>query len=146
MEEFKNGKYYLYGTPGKYAWHGADGFYCYISDDLENWEGPQKVFAPDETFCSDRNYWAPEVHKYNGAYYMFTTYRSSVTGHRGCTIMKSDSPEGPFVPISKNSNGEPGHPTPDDLYTIDATLYVDREGQPWMVYSKEWMTVDAEKG
>ena len=27
------GKYYLFETPGKYAWKGAGGFWCYLSDD-----------------------------------------------------------------------------------------------------------------
>ena len=30
------GKYYLFGTPGKFAWQGGAGFWCHISDDLEN--------------------------------------------------------------------------------------------------------------
>jgi GH43 family beta-xylosidase len=85
---------------------------------------------------AETNYWAPEVHKYNGAYYMFTTYRSSVTGHRGCTIMKSDSPEGPFVEITD------GHITPNDWDSIDGTFYVDPDGQPWMIFVHEWTSTD----
>ena len=26
------GKYYMYGTPGKYAWEGVGGFWCFVSD------------------------------------------------------------------------------------------------------------------
>lgn len=115
--------YYAYGTNWK--------LYKNTSGDLS---GPWKqikniVEVPEDV---DTNKWAPEVHVYNGAYYMFTTYLSKTTGHRGCTIMKSDSPEGPFVEITN------GHITPKDWDAIDGTLYVDPEGQPWMVFVHEW--------
>ena len=62
---------------------------------------------------------------------MLTTYRSAKTGHRGCTVMKSDTPEGPFKEISS------GHVTPLDWDSIDGTLYIDKDGQPWMVFVHE---------
>ena len=119
--------YYIYGT----------GWVCYknTSGSLAGeWESLGVVAErPAE---ADNNYWAPEVHKYNGTYYMFTTYHSSVTGHRGCTIMKSDSPEGPFREITN------GQITPHDWDSIDGTFYVDPEGQPWMVFVHEWTSTD----
>ncbi len=87
-----------------------------------------------------KNRWAPEVHKYKGNFYMFTTYFSSKTKHRGCTILKSSSPEGPFEEITN------GHITRADWDAIDATLYVDREGQPWMVFVHEWTCTDDKIG
>ena len=33
------GIYYLYGTRSATCWGEADGFDCYKSEDLENWEG-----------------------------------------------------------------------------------------------------------
>ena len=33
------GKYYMYGTRSATTWSYGDGFDCYISEDLENWEG-----------------------------------------------------------------------------------------------------------
>ena len=146
------------------------GWKCYKATSLEGpWEKLEIIKHSDLDSYGIKtgevsNPWAPEVHEYKGKYYMFTAYACGAHdcdykvkehmkgfwqvphGHRANIVLRADSPEGPFVPISKNANGEPGHPTPDDLYTIDATLYVDREGQPWMVYSKEWMTVDAPKG
>lgn len=157
---YHGGYYYMYGT----------GWVCYRSTSLEGpWEKIEIIKHSDlDAYgiktASVKNPWAPEIHKYNGKFYLFTTYACGAhdcdhkvkenmkgywqvpSGHRASIVLVSDSPEGPFVPISRNAEGEPGHSTPDDLYTIDATLYVDREGQPWMVYSKEWMTVDAPKG
>ena len=157
---YRDSHYYMYGT----------GWKCYKATSLEGpWEKLEIIKHSDLDSYGIKtgevsNPWAPEVHEYKGKYYMFTTYACGAHdcdykvkehmkgfwqvphGHRANIVLRADSPEGPFVPISRNANGEPGHPTPDDLYTIDATLYVDREGQPWMVYSKEWMTVDAPKG
>ena len=157
---YYNGNYYLYGT----------GWVCYRSTSLEGpWQKIEIIKHSDLDkygikTATTSNPWAPELHQYNGKFYLFTTYACGAHdcdykvkesmkggwqvpgGHRACIALVAESPEGPFVPISKNADGELGHSTPEDLYTIDATLYVDREGQPWMVYSKEWMTVDAPKG
>ena len=119
----EDGVYYAYGT----------GWVCYknTSGDLAGeWKSLGRVVTvpEDATDC----YWAPEVHKYNGAFYMFTTYKSSKNGHRGCTVLRADRPEGPFVEISD------GHVTPSDWDAIDGTLYVDEEGTPWMIFVHEW--------
>lgn len=48
-----DGKYYLYGTRSETAFVGqAYGFEVYVSDDLENWEGPFEVFHRPEGFRS----------------------------------------------------------------------------------------------
>ncbi len=121
----KDGVYYAYGT----GWH------CF-KNDSGNLEGPWTdlgvVASVANKDTDGGDHWAPEVHKYNGAYYMFTTYRSKVTRHHGCIILKSDSPEGPFTEVTN------GHITPADWDSIDGTLYVDPEGQPWMVFVHEW--------
>ena len=65
------GAYYLYGTRGATCWGPADGFDVYVSRDLEDWDGPFVCFHNDGSFWADRNYWAPEVYYYQGAFYMF---------------------------------------------------------------------------
>ena len=119
------GKYYVYGT----------GWVCYVGETLEgDFRSLGEVaVAPDDV--AD-NKWAPEVHKYHGGYYMFTTYKSKATSHRGCTIMRSDKPEGPFAEITN------GHFTPKDWDSIDATFYVDENGQPWSIFVHEWTSTD----
>ncbi len=133
---YKNGAYYLYET----NWR----VYKNTSGDLEgDWtliEGAVEVPADCRT-----HKWAPEVHEYKGSYYMFTTYKSKATGLRGCVVFKADSPEGPFVEISESVDGVKGHLTKGtigstDMSTwdaIDGTLYVDGDGQPWMIFTHE---------
>ena len=70
------GQYYLYGTRGATCWGKADGFDVYTGRDLENWDGPRVCFENDGTFWADRNYWAPEVHAWDGAFYMFASFKA----------------------------------------------------------------------
>lgn len=122
--------YYMYGS----GWIGYKS-----NGDLTKWEKIENelVVIPEDFV---ENKWAPEVHKYNGAYYMFTTYRSSKTNRRGCTVLKSDSPEGPFKEISN------GTITPAEWDCIDGTLYIDDENQPWMVFVHEWVSTEDNVG
>ena len=120
------GVYYAYGTGWVY--------YKNTTGDLASgWEGPVMcVEVPED---AETNFWAPEVHRYNGKFYMFSTYLSKKTGHRGCFIAESDTPEGPFRMISG------GHLTPKEWDCIDGTFYIDKEGKPWMVFVHEWTSM-----
>ena len=129
----EDGVYYAYRT----GWNCLKN----TSGNLEGpWENLGDVVQLKNPADAGWDHWAPEVHKYNGAYYMITTYNSLTTGHRGCTVLKSDTPEGPFVEISD------GHVTPKDWDAIDGTLYVDPDGQPWMVFVHEWTSMPDQIG
>lgn len=123
-----DGKYYMYGT----CLSNGAGYGCVVSEDLENWSNPVQVYSPPEGFDGYADYWAPECHYYEGSFYLFATYRSAQSGKRGTAIFKSDSPLGPFELWSD------GHVTPTERDCIDGTLYVDKNGQPWMIYVNEW--------
>lgn len=125
----EDGVYYIYGTGWKCRYNKSgrlDG----------EWVDPGKVVSLPPNHENDGDHWAPEVHKYKGSFYMITTYHSRKTGHRGCTVLKSESPLGPFVEISG------GQITPHDWDSIDGTLYVDEGGQPWMVFVHEWTSTN----
>lgn len=125
--------YFMYGTGAA----TKAGYGCYVSYDLENWAGPVNVFEAEkeENFYGIDNYWAPECYYYNGAFYLFATYKSSKNNHRGVSVMKSDSPLGPFHEITD------GHITPEDWDAIDGTLYIDKNGEPWMIFVHEWTSM-----
>ena len=124
--------YYLYGTRGSTCWGLATGFDVYCGRDLENWEGPFPCFENDGTFWADRNYWAPEVHPWRGAFWMFASFKNE-TLRRGTAVLRADSPLGPFLPWS------PGPVTPPEWECLDGTFHTDREGRPWMVFCHEWV-------
>ncbi len=131
-----DGKYYMYGT----CLSNGKGYGCVVSEDLENWSYPVQVYTPAEGSDEIADFWAPECHYYKGGFYLFATYRSQASGKRGTAIFKSSSPLGPFELLSD------GHITPKERDCIDGTLYIDSDGQPWMVYVNEWTSSPDEVG
>ena len=130
------GKYYMYGTRAKYTWGDGDkcnyGFDVYVSDDLETWSEPISVFEYYDGFMGIKDYWAPEVHKYNGKFYMFASFHTDKT--RGTAILVSDTPDGKFTLHSD------GFITPNDWYSLDGTFY-EENGTPYMVFCHEWTQI-----
>lgn len=128
-----NGVYYLYGTRGATCWGAADGFDVYTSTDLKQWEGSFPAFTRPADFWADRNFWAPEVHLWQGRYYMLASFKSK-NQCRGTQILAADTPMGPFFPHSE------GPVTPRDWECLDGTLYIE-ENRPYMVFCHEWLQV-----
>lgn len=120
------GKYYLYGTRSATCWGPADGFDCYVSDDLDNWEGPIEIFHRPDGFFADRSYWAPECVYRNGAFYLVTTLGAG-DRKKGIYVLKSDSPTGPFQPYGQRL-------TPEDWACIDGTVYFEGD-TPYLIFS-----------
>ena len=129
----EDGKYYLYGSRGSECWGKGTGLDVYVSEDLENWSEAIEVFTKPEDFWADKNFWAPEVHKYNKNYYMFVSFVSA-TRNRGTQILKANSPLGPFLPHSD------GPVTPAEWSCLDGTLYVEN-GKPYIIFCHEWTQV-----
>ena len=128
------GRYYLYGSRGGETWGKCTGLDVYVSDDLEHWSEPKEAFTPPEGFWSDKEFWAPEVHAYRGAYYMFVSFKSDARC-RGTQILRAQSPEGPFLVHSD------GPVTPEHWECLDGTLHVEPDGTPYMVFCHEWVQV-----
>ena len=155
----KTGAYHLY-TSNDASVSGVDGVgtMVYRSHDLLDWTRPVVVFqaGEQEDLWAAEGGWAPEVHEWGGRYYLFTTLHNQdkplpvpppnqwgapfqIPNHmRGTITAVSDSLLGPFTVL------DPARPTPpENLMTLDGTLYVDPSGQPWMVYAHEWLqTID----
>jgi hypothetical protein len=120
-------KYYLYGTRSATTWGLADGFDCYVSADLENWDGPIEIFHNNGDFWADRCYWAPECYHYQGSFYLVASFRSEVR-NLGTQILIADSPTGPFKPHSD------GPVTPKNWNCLDGTLYFSDDETPYMIF------------
>ncbi len=131
---FHDGVYFAYGTEVISGDWENTSWGCYVNED-GSLDGEWKHYDGElyiKPKYATKNLWAPEVHKYKDKFYMFATYYSSETAHRGCTILKADSPLGPFIEITD------GHITPKDRDCIDGTLYVDEADQPYMIFVHEW--------
>ncbi|MBO9153838.1 glycoside hydrolase family 43 protein [Chitinophaga sp. GCM10012297] len=116
-----NGKYYLYGTSSN------RGFLFYESTDLETWhqlEDSARRFAlkRGESF-GNGGFWAPQVFKYKGSYYM------AYTADEQIAIAKADSPAGPFrqnKPVALSGSGK----------QIDPFLFFDESGKVYLYHVK----------
>lgn len=124
-----NGIYYMYGTRAANFGIKTKGFDVYKGTDLENWSEPIAVFDSEKYGLNESANWAPEVHFFNGVFYMFATFMKP-NGLRGTYILKSESPEGQFVPVTGKAV------TPYDWECLDGTLYVEN-GVPYCVFCHE---------
>ena len=121
-----NGKYYFYRGAGD------RGIECIVSDDLKNWSESITVFEVPENYHGVKClFWAPECHYYDGKFHIFTSVASKLcNNHRVICSYVADNPLGPFE--------EKAILSPKDWDSIDGTLYIDEENQPWLVFVHEW--------
>ena len=146
LADAENEMYYLYNAASQRNGAGQNlgGVAVYKSKDLKMWEGPTQVFTVPEDNYVTGAVWAPEVHKYQGRYYLFATLNSGNVWKRKkddwpaytfrCTqIFHSDSPEGPFMPFERRLPH-----TPIDYMALDGTFWVE-DGLPYMVFCHEWV-------
>ena len=136
LTDHEAGCYYMYGTtdlvPG--SMHANPRFSVYKSYDLENFEEAKVIFDGKKTgFWADRDFWAPEVHRYNGRYYLFGSCKAEGMC-RATEIFVSDTPDGEYVPVSDKSI------TPDGWECLDGTFFVE-DDVPYMVFCHEWVQV-----
>lgn len=124
---------------------GLGGVVVIKSKDLKMWSEPQRVFTVPEDNFNTGPVWAPEVHEYKGAWYLFATlntdrkFAESVDGwpaftYRGTQIFRSETLEGPFLPLGKDLT------TPKEWMALDGTLWVE-DGVPHMIFCHEWVQV-----
>jgi len=136
--------YYLVSA-GRRGPNGRAAVIEYTSKDLDTWMGPKVIFEAPTNFWGNRGIWAPELHDYNGKFYLFLTFN---TDHlfpeqwrdwlprveRGSQILVSDAPTGPFEPFAN-------HPTlPTNMMTLDGTFFIE-DGVPYMVFAHEWVQI-----
>lgn len=125
--------YYLYGTTDADCWRGnGGGFSVYTSRDLISFDPPVEVFKANNGFWGRENFWAPEMYRYQDVYYLFASFKAPGT-RRATSILKADHPLGPFVPWGERAV------TPEEWECLDGTLYIDREGKPWIIFCHEWV-------
>ena len=136
LTDHKEGCYYMYGTtalePG--TLHAGPRFSVYKTRDLENFEEAKVIFDGEKCgFWADRDFWAPEVHKYNGRYYLFGSCKAEGKC-RATEIFVSDTPDGEYVPVSDKPI------TPEDWECLDGTFFTE-DGKPYMIFSHEWVQI-----
>ena len=124
--------YYMYGTRAKTCWGKADGFDCYTSIDLKEWQGPVEIFKKPQDFWADQNYWAPECIHYKGQFFLVSTFGDGQA--KGIHILRSNSPTGPFRLMTDKPI------TPDGWHSIDGTVFF-QDDKPFLVFSHSFEDV-----
>lgn len=103
------------------------------SKDFLNWSFAGSIFPPD----FDAKYWAPNsLVRQNGRCYSYPTLDGKITA------VVADSPDGPFRAVDgKPINPQSGwQPFPiEQKHAIDAEVFVDDDGQAYMVWSRRRM-------
>jgi len=123
--------YYMYGTGGV-----ANGFKAYSSKDLKNWKECGQVYSSDqEKAWGTKDFWAPEVYKRNGKYYLFYSAHwknnpNNELENYKIGIAVADSPLGPFEDMTGAPLFDPGYPI------IDANVYFAEDGKLYLYYSR----------
>lgn len=107
---------------------------AYKSRDLVTWEKAGNAFTATEQFWGKQDFWAPDVYKYRGSFYMLATF-SAPGVKRGTSILKAPHPAGPFTPLVNSAA------TPKDMMSLDGVLYTSADNKPWLVYCHEWLEV-----
>lgn len=142
-----SGTYYLFtrNEPGMTGDRRV-GIMVYTSRDLKNWQKPRLVFAlPPDVWANDGG-WAPEVHRWKGRWYLFSTFFNEADKlpaagprhpvRRSTLLAVADRIDGPYAFVRE------GAPIVDpSIMTLDGTLYVDPKGRPWIVYAHEWVQI-----
>lgn len=129
----EDGRYYLLGTTRKTedpvgaCWNEGSDLTLYSSKDLNTFENCGSLIK-EGTLRDYTQIWAPEIHKYNGRYYMLVSVFQKEKG-RGCLFLQSESVRGPFALLT----GE--YITPQDWWCLDATLFL-KDGKPYPRYAK----------
>ncbi len=138
--------YFIYSTTdwGSEAEQRTKSVIVYRSNDLEHWETPTPVFAVPQEHWARESIWAPEVHRYQGKYYLFVTLTAKdalptppgrpQNRKRGTEILVADRPEGPFRSLANPPQ------TPHDWMSLDGTLFVE-DGVPYMIFCHEWIQI-----
>lgn len=124
--------YYLISSASN---HPEGRLQAYRSKDLKNWEKLNRVVVPTDIFKDAKDWWAPDVYEWKGNHYIFVTV-SGKNEKRGTMIFRSrDGITGHYEPVRKGVFSI----TPRNQMCLDGALYIDKKGNPWMLYSHEWL-------
>lgn len=120
------GTYYLYST-------GGTKLSVRTSKNLKTWSSSKQIFALSQTSWGVDCCWAPEVHEYNGKFYLFFCGRDSNKIFHG-SVAVCDTPDGTFKPITDT-------PLLNFSYSvIDLSFFEDDDGKTYIFYSKDCST------
>lgn len=151
-------KYYIQANskitkknPARGEIESGKALYCYESKDLQNWRLVGKSFEAPADFWGKRDFWAPDMFKFGDKYYIIATFscdrelegknylkrsdpKAGKMKLRGCSVLVSGSPQGPYKPLVNKPI------TPENMMSLDGTLF-EEDGKLYLLFSQEWIQV-----
>ncbi|MEJ7648140.1 MAG: glycoside hydrolase family 43 protein [Nakamurella sp.] len=121
-----DGTYYAYGTEP--AASGSRVFPVLSSMDLRTWQRHDNALVRPDGDLGD-SFWAPEVVKAQGLWWMFYSVGHDIVGHH-LRVASADGPLGPFTDLGINL-------TPDESFAIDAHPFLDEDGRWYLFYARD---------
>ena len=112
-----DGVYYAYGT------HAANGIEVYTSTDLKSWT-PAGLALDRQNTTATRWFWAPEVYRWKGTFYMF------YSADEHLYLATSTSPTGPF----RQQGGLLMADIIGDEKCIDSSVFFDSDGKAYLYF------------
>jgi GH43 family beta-xylosidase len=123
------GYYYAYGT-GSLSPEGWP-FPVLQSTNLVNWQHRGWSLIPP----GGDEFWAPEVAYHDGVFYMYYSARGIDGKDHQLRVATQTSPLRPFQDVGRVL-------VPDQPFTIDAHPFRDKDGQWYLFYSQDFLTID----
>ena len=124
-----DGHYYAYGT-GSLSSEGWP-FPVLHSTDLVNWQQRGWSLLPP----GGDEFWAPEVVHHDGVFYMYYSAHGIDGKDHQLRVATQTSPLGPFQDTGLIL-------VPEQPFTIDAHPFQDKDGQWYLFYSQDFLTLD----
>lgn len=125
---YDNDTYYMYAT-----YSDSEGFYCWTSKTCSSWTQYGRVYSKTAASYGTLKYWAPEVYKHGGKYYMFYSSKKTDEGFHAISVAVADKATGPFTDyITPLYN--------PDFSVIDANILFDDDGRIYLYYAKDGST------
>ena len=120
-----DGTYYCYATSA------PDGFKAWTSPDLVHWTDIGYIYQRREDSWGASDFWAPEVVRHNGRYYLHYSARWGENQSLRIGVATADSPGGPFEDVFNR-------PMFDfDYAAIDGHVFFDDDGRRYFYYSRD---------
>lgn len=124
-----DGRYVAYGSGDPDRGTGdAATFEALVSDDRQSWTSVGSVLTPVDPSLG-RDYWAPEVVREDGSYWMYYSVGHGIAGHH-IRVARSDSPLGPFIDEGVDL-------TPGESFAIDAHPFKDEDGSWYLYFARD---------
>ena len=111
--------YYAYGTGD------PDGIAVWTSKDLKGWTRCEELALHKKNTTETQWFWAPEVYKKNGQYYMY------YSANEHLYVATASSPTGPFRQVG---DGCMTKAMLGDEKCIDSSVFFDDDGQAWLFF------------